>query len=87
MDGGKRCKKASVDEKLFIRFQETENGGFRKRISVGTWTGPCTAFSQALTVNSVIRDNPIVPQDTQDYELPCPHAMTYKFVLTGSADR
>ena len=25
---------ASVDEKLFIRFQETENGGFRKRISV-----------------------------------------------------
>ena len=27
-------KNASVDEKLFIRFQETENGGFRKRISV-----------------------------------------------------
>ena len=26
-------KNASVDEKLFIRFQETENGGFRKRIS------------------------------------------------------
>ena len=34
MDGRKRCKNASVDEKLFIRFQETENGGFRKRISV-----------------------------------------------------
>ena len=33
-DGRKRCKNASVDEKLFIRFQETENGGFRKRISV-----------------------------------------------------
>ena len=27
-------KNASVDEKLFIRFQETENGGFPKRISV-----------------------------------------------------
>ena len=25
---------ASVDEKLFIRFQETENGGLRKRVSV-----------------------------------------------------
>ena len=34
MDGRKRCKKASVDEILLIRFQETENGGFRKRISV-----------------------------------------------------
>ena len=34
MDGRKRCINASVDEKLFIRFQETENGGFRKRISV-----------------------------------------------------
>ena len=34
MDGRKRCENASVDEKLFIRFQETENGGFRKRISV-----------------------------------------------------
>ena len=34
MDGRKRCKNASVDEKLFIRFQETENGGFGKRISV-----------------------------------------------------
>ena len=28
------AKNASVDEKLFIRFQETENRGFRKRISV-----------------------------------------------------
>ena len=34
VDGRKRCENASVDEKLFIRFQETENGGFRKRISV-----------------------------------------------------
>ena len=34
VDGRKCCKNASVDEKLFIRFQETENGGFRKRISV-----------------------------------------------------
>ena len=34
VDGRKRCKKASVDEKLFIRFLETENEGFRKRISV-----------------------------------------------------
>ena len=34
VDGRKRCKNASVDEKLFIRFHETENGGFRKRISV-----------------------------------------------------
>ena len=34
VDGRKRCKNASVDEKLFIRFQETENGGLRKRISV-----------------------------------------------------
>ena len=34
VDGRKRCKNASVDENLFNRFQETENGGFRKRISV-----------------------------------------------------
>ena len=34
VDGRKRYKNASVDEKLFICFQETENGGFRKRISV-----------------------------------------------------
>ena len=34
MDGRKRYKNASVDEKLFIRFQETKNGGFRKRIRV-----------------------------------------------------
>ena len=34
VDGRKRCKNASVDEKRFIRFQETGNGGFRKRISV-----------------------------------------------------
>ena len=34
VDGRKHCKNASVDEKLFIHFQETENGGFRKGISV-----------------------------------------------------
>ena len=34
MDGRKRCKKASVDEKRFICFQEIEKGGFRKPISV-----------------------------------------------------
>ena len=34
VDGRKRYKNANVDEKLFIRLQETENGGFRKRISV-----------------------------------------------------
>ena len=34
VDGRKRWKNGSVDVKLFIRFQETENGGFRKRISV-----------------------------------------------------
>ena len=34
VNGRKRCKSASVDEKLFIRFQETENGVNRKRISV-----------------------------------------------------
>ena len=28
VDGRKRYKNASVDQKLFIRFQETENGGF-----------------------------------------------------------
>ena len=34
VDGRKRCKKASEDEKRFIRFQEVENGAFPKRISV-----------------------------------------------------
>ena len=34
VDGRKRCKNASADEKPIIRFQETENGGFQKRISV-----------------------------------------------------
>ena len=34
VDGRKRCKNGSVGEKLFIRFQETKNGGFLKRISV-----------------------------------------------------
>ena len=30
----KRCENANVDVNNFMRFQETENGGFRKRISV-----------------------------------------------------
>ena len=34
VDGGKRCENANVDVNTFMRFQETENGGFRKRISV-----------------------------------------------------
>ena len=34
MDGRKRCENANVDVNTFMRFQETENGGFRKRISV-----------------------------------------------------
>ena len=34
MDGGKRCENANVDIYTFMRFQERENGGFRKRISV-----------------------------------------------------
>ena len=37
MDGRKRYKNVSVDEKLFIRFQETENGGFENAL---VWTGP-----------------------------------------------
>ena len=34
MDGRKCYKKARMDETILIRFQETGNGGFRKRISV-----------------------------------------------------
>ena len=34
VDGGKRFEHAYVDVNTFMRFQETENGGFRKRISV-----------------------------------------------------
>ena len=34
VDGGKRCENANVDANTFMRFQETENGGFRKRISM-----------------------------------------------------
>ena len=34
VDGVKRCENANVDVNTFIRFRETENGGFRKRISV-----------------------------------------------------
>ena len=40
VDGRKRYKNASVDEKLFIRFQETENGGFRKRLRHWHWHVP-----------------------------------------------
>ena len=38
VDGRKHRKNArvSVDEKLFIRFQETENGGFQNAL---VWTG------------------------------------------------
>ena len=42
---------ASVDEKLFIHFQETENGGFRKRISVHlqkSYTCPNPLFQKVL---------------------------------------
>ena len=38
VDGRKRCKNASVDKKLFIRFQETENGAVFENALV--WTGP-----------------------------------------------
>ena len=34
MDSGTCCENANVDVNTFMRFQETENGGFRKRISV-----------------------------------------------------
>ena len=37
VDGRKRCKNASVDEKLFICFQETENEVFENAL---VWTGP-----------------------------------------------
>ena len=39
LDGGKRCENANVDVNTFMRFQETENGGFRKRISVDGASG------------------------------------------------
>ena len=33
-----------MDEKLFIRFQETENGGFRKRIGVDRASDPLKRY-------------------------------------------
>ena len=55
MDRRKRCKNASVDKKLFIRFQETENGGFRKRISVDrafvTLEQEAAKFNYAITTD------------------------------------
>ena len=50
VDGRKRYKNASVDEKLFIRFQETENGGFRKRISVDRALIACTCTGENYNV-------------------------------------
>ena len=51
VDGRKRYKNASVDEKLFIRFQETENGGFRKPISVdrGNWKESISVNTRTVT--------------------------------------
>ena len=37
VDGRKRCKNASVDEKLFIRFQEQKSEVFENAL---VWTGP-----------------------------------------------
>ena len=34
MRSAERCENANVDVNTFMRFQETENGGFQKRISV-----------------------------------------------------
>ena len=66
VDGRKRYKNASVDDKLFIRFQETENGGFRKRISVDRALGPSVfarphkdaepPFSKTSTLESVFEN-------------------------------
>ena len=56
VDGRKRCKNASVDEKLFIRFQEVENGGFRKRISVDRAKDAEPPFSKTSTLESVFEN-------------------------------
>ena len=38
VDGGKPCENANEDVNTIMRFQETENGGFRKRIVyICTW--------------------------------------------------
>ena len=37
MDGGKRSENVNVDVNTFMRFQETENGGFENAL---VWTGP-----------------------------------------------
>ena len=52
VDRRKRCKNASVDGKLFIRFQETENGGFRKRISEDR--ASCKQCPRRLTVDTLL---------------------------------
>ena len=49
MDGRKRCINASVDEKLFIRFQENRKRRFSKTHSCG-WTGPKSRNSGALSI-------------------------------------
>ena len=41
MDGGKRCENANVDVNTFMRFQETENGGFENAL---VWTGPLGTY-------------------------------------------
>ena len=54
VDGRKRYKNASVDEKLFIRFQETENGGFENAL---VWTGPkshCHSFYTGEVMTKII---------------------------------
>ena len=56
VDGRKRYKNASVDEKLFIRFQETENGGFRKRISVDRAKDAEPPFSKTSPLESVFEN-------------------------------
>ena len=65
VDGRKRCKNASVDGKLFIRFQETENGGFRKRISVDRAlinTFPCSSVPTVRLYPPFLCYSPTKPQ-------------------------
>ena len=56
VDGRKRYKNASVDEKLFFRFQETENGGFRKRIFTRPHKDAEPPFSKTSTLESVFEN-------------------------------
>ena len=64
VDGRKRYKNASVDEKHFIRFQETENGGFRKRISVHV--DRASVMTQAYSEKEI----PSSPNRSRTYDLP-----------------